>query len=167
MDSGSRAQWQTAANGEVIICSKDGLPDEESTEQDLWHLIAQTDQEVYLEQSELFLSGKYDLVCKVKRSLYGLNQSGHIWFQCLSALLENLGFNISVHDSGLWTVKRGKCICFIWVDDLVYGSTDKIFTGWVETEWGKKFTNGDCDGPTWFLPISFELSADRMFLRHQ
>ncbi len=55
----------------------------------------------------------------------------------------------------------------MWVDELVYGSTNETFTGWVETEVGKKFTVGDCDDLTWFLGISFEVSADRMSLKHR
>ncbi len=54
----------------------------------------------------------------------------------------------------------------MWVDDLVYGSTDETFTGWVETEVGKKFTIGDCDDLTWFLGVSFKVSSERMSLSH-
>ncbi len=50
-------------------------------------------------------------------------------------------------------MKRGShhCWSLAWADDLVYGSTDETFTGWFETEMGKKFTNGDCGDLTCFL----------------
>ncbi len=54
----------------------------------------------------------------------------------------------------------------MWVEDLVHGSSDEIFTGWVETEVAKKLTIGDCGDLTWFPDISFQVSADRLSLSH-
>ena len=48
------------------------------------YLNSQTAEEIYLEQPEGFKCGNGDLVLKLKRSLYGLKQSGRNWFQCLS-----------------------------------------------------------------------------------
>ncbi len=54
----------------------------------------------------------------------------------------------------------------MWVDNLVYRSTDETFTGWFETEVGKKFTIGESGDLKWFLGICFEVSAERMSLSH-
>ena len=93
------------------------------------YLNAPIDEEIYLEQPEGFKKGRGDLVCRLKRSLYGFMQSGRNWFQCLSELLQSLEFTSSEHDRCLWTLRKGAHTCWVleWVDDLVYGSTDHTF----------------------------------------
>ena len=92
--------------------------------------------EIYSEEPGGFKSGNGDLVCKLKRTPYGLKRSGSNWFQWVSELLENLGFTSWVYDRCLWTVKRGRQIA-VWVD---------------------------CGDLTWNLGISSDVSADRMSL---
>ena len=61
-------------------------------------------------------------VCKLKKSLYGLKQSGRNWFLTLKAFLITLSFVNSFHDE-CWLIKKQdeKIIGFLclWVDDLI------------------------------------------------
>ena len=88
-------------------------------------------------------------MCKLKRSLYGLKQSGRNWFDCLSSHQFELNFKASVHDPCLLTVKRSghKCWIVIWVDDVLYGSTDKM---------SEPFNIGESGPLTCFLGYSFK-----------
>ena len=52
------------------------------------------------------------MVCKLKRSLYVLKQSGRNWYECLAHQLEQLGFHSSQHDNCLSTQKRGIQHCW-------------------------------------------------------
>jgi hypothetical protein len=45
-------------------------------------LHGELEEEIYMDQSEEFIvSGKEDLVCKLKRSLYGLKHSPSQWYK--------------------------------------------------------------------------------------
>ena len=113
------------------------------------YLNAPIDEDIFLEQPERFKQGDGDMVCKLKRSLYGLKQSGRNWYVCLSHRLEQLGFHSLQHD---WALG--------WVDNIVYGSTDEDFGQWFEAEVGKQFTIGDFGPPAWFLRIAFKADQD-------
>ena len=73
------------------------------------YLNAPKGEEIFVEQPEGFKQGDGDMVCKLKRSLHGLNKSGRNWYESLSHRLEQLGFHSSQHDKFLWT-KRGATI---------------------------------------------------------
>ena len=51
------------------------------------------DEEIYLKQPEGFIvKGKKELVCKLKKSLYGLKQSPRMWYQKFDTYIHGLGF---------------------------------------------------------------------------
>ena len=76
--------------------------------------------DICMEQPEGYQKGK-QMVCKIKRSLYGLKQSGRNWFECLSSHLFELNIKASLHDPCLLTLTRNgqKCWIVIWVDDIL------------------------------------------------
>jgi len=48
---------------------------------------------IYMEQPECFVEvGKQNWVCKLKRTLYGLKQSGKGWYDTIYRILTSLGF---------------------------------------------------------------------------
>ena len=126
------------------------------------YLNAPIDEEIFQEQPEGFKQGDGDMVCKLKRSLYGLKQSGRNWYEYLSHQLEQLGFHSSQHDNCPWTQKRGDhhCWALVWVADIVYDSTDEDFERWFEAEVGKQFAIGDFGPLAWFLGIAFKAEQD-------
>ena len=51
------------------------------------------DEEIYMKQHEGFtIKVKKELVCKLKKSLYGLNQSPRMWYQNFDTYIQGLGF---------------------------------------------------------------------------
>ena len=133
------------------------------------YLIAPINEEIFLEQLEGFKQGYGDMFCKLKRSLYGLKQSGGNWYECLVDRLEQLGFLTSLHDKCLWTQNRGdhQWWALVWVDDIVYGSTDEDLGRCFEAEVGKQFTNGDQGPLAWFLGLDFKAEQDDLTLSHK
>ena len=73
--------------------------------------------------------GNKPLVCLLMKSLYGLKQSGRNWFQTLSSYLSTLGFVASISDPCLFLRKNGSVYYYVcvWVDDIIYFSTDDKF----------------------------------------
>eukprot|EP00253_Pinus_taeda_P026484 PITA_26484 len=51
------------------------------------------EEEIYMKQPEGFaMKGKKELVCKLKKSLYGLKQSPRMWYQKFDTFIGGLGF---------------------------------------------------------------------------
>jgi hypothetical protein len=68
-------------------------------------------------------------VYKLHKALYGLKQALRIWYECLRDFLIENGFRIGKADFTLFTRKLGKdlFVCQIYVDDIIFGSTNKSF----------------------------------------
>ena len=51
------------------------------------------EEEIYMKQLEGFIvKGNNELVCKLKKSLYGLKQSPRMWYQTFDTYIFGLGF---------------------------------------------------------------------------
>jgi hypothetical protein len=87
-------------------------------------------EEVYVEQPPGFESEGYpNHVYKLHKVLYGLKKAPRAWYECLRDFLIENGFRIGKADSTLFTGKMGKdlFVCQIYVDDIIFGSTNKSF----------------------------------------
>jgi hypothetical protein len=52
------------------------------------------EEEIYMKQPKGFaVKGKKELVCKLKKSLYGLKQSPRMWYQNFDTYILGLGFS--------------------------------------------------------------------------
>jgi hypothetical protein len=80
------------------------------------------EEEMYMKQLEGFVvKGKKELVCKLKRSLYGLNQSPRMWYQKFDIYILSLGFVISKVDHCIYSKEEGGCFIYValYVDDML------------------------------------------------
>jgi hypothetical protein len=51
------------------------------------------EEEIYMKKPEGFVvKGKKELVCKMKKSMYGLKQSPRMWYQKFDTYMLGLGF---------------------------------------------------------------------------
>jgi hypothetical protein len=85
---------------------------------------------VYVEQPPGFKSERYpNHVYKLHKTVYGLKQAPRARYECLRDFLIKNGFRIGKADSTLFTRKMGKnlFVCQIYVDDIIFGSTNKSF----------------------------------------
>jgi hypothetical protein len=73
---------------------------------------------VYVEQPPIINDGT-DRVWRLKKSLYGLKQSGRKWYEKLVSLLHELGFKKAGYDPALFIrhTDAEMQYIFIWVDD--------------------------------------------------
>ena len=81
-------------------------------------------EEVYMKQPEGFIvKGQQDLVCRLKRSIYGLKQSGRCWNNTLDEELKKMGFVQSASDPCIYIASEGEmCIVAVYVDDIIVGA---------------------------------------------
>jgi hypothetical protein len=85
---------------------------------------------VFVKQPLGFENPKFpNHVYKLDKALYGLKQAPRAWYEHLKELLVDRGFEIGVIDPTLFTKKvNGELfICQLYVDDIIFGSTNKAF----------------------------------------
>lgn len=84
------------------------------------------EEEVYMEQPKLFNDGS-SRVCRLKRSIYGLKQSGRNWNKMLNQTLLKFGLKRTVSDQCVYVKRTNKhiMIVMVWVDDVLIAFNDK------------------------------------------
>jgi hypothetical protein len=85
-------------------------------------------EEVYVEQPSRFEDNEYpNHVCKLSKVLYGLKQAPRALYECLRDFLITNGFKVGKVDPTLFTktIAKDLFICQIYVDDIIFGSTNK------------------------------------------
>jgi hypothetical protein len=85
---------------------------------------------VYVEQPPNFEDSKRsNHVYKLSKSLYGLKQAPHAWHERLLYFLVSKGFKVVKVDTTLFTkkIEDDLFICHIYVDDIIFGSTNQKF----------------------------------------
>jgi hypothetical protein len=85
-------------------------------------------EEVYVEQPPDFEDGEYPThVYKLSKALYRLKQAPRAWYECLRDFLIPNGFKVGKVDPTLFTktIAKDLFICQIYVDDIIFGSTNK------------------------------------------
>ncbi|KAK3880550.1 hypothetical protein Pcinc_014947 [Petrolisthes cinctipes] len=93
------------------------------------YLNADIDCDIYLEQPEGFVktNEKGDkLVCKLKKSLYGLKQSGRNWYNLLHGSLVEEGLVQSQSDHCVYhrIDEDSTVLILFWVDDIIIAASD-------------------------------------------
>jgi hypothetical protein len=85
-------------------------------------------EEVYVEQPPGFEDSEYrNHAYKLSKELYGLNQAPRSWYECLRDFLITNGFKVGKADPTLFTktVAKDLFVCQNYVDDIIFGSTNK------------------------------------------
>ena len=90
-------------------------------------LNGELEEDIYMDQPQGFVEeGTQYLVCKLKKSLYGLKQSPRAWYQRIDLFFTQERFSRSHADHSLY-VKQSKeflLIVIIYVDDLIILASD-------------------------------------------
>jgi hypothetical protein len=102
---------------------------------DLEHLDVKTaflhselEEEIYIDQPEGFIvPGKEDLVCKLKRSLYGLKQSSRQWYKRFDSFMVAHGFKRSQYNNCVYIkfVNGSHTYLLLYVDDMLIAAKSK------------------------------------------
>jgi hypothetical protein len=82
---------------------------------------AELDEELFMEQPEGFEQGKEEMVCKLRKSLYGLKQSAYNWQRLLKDIMHAQGFYPLKADPCVYVKRSGGgawVVCSTHVDDI-------------------------------------------------
>jgi hypothetical protein len=85
-------------------------------------------EEVYVEQPLGFEDSEYpNHVYQLSKALYGIKQAPRAWYECLRDFLITNGFKVGKAGPTLLTktIAKDLFICQIYVDDIIFGSTNK------------------------------------------
>ena len=134
------------------------------------YLNAPIEHSIFVQQPEGFETkkGKIPFVWKLKKSLYGLKQSGRNWNQTLDKTLTDMKFERSQVDPCVYMKRRkpgSLTILLIWVDDIIISSTDNECLKKTKEDLKKKFRMKDLGILNNFLGIEFKVKEDEIEMK--
>ncbi len=112
------------------------------------YLNATIDKEIFVKTPKGFSEkddNGDDLVWKLKKSLYGLKQSGRIWNECINDSFLSMGFQRSQADACIYikSSDQGKVIVLVWVDDILIASNSQDLLNDVKSSLCSKYDMKD------------------------
>ena len=117
--------------------------------------------ETYMEQPSPFVEeGKEDYVCKLKRSIYGLHQSGREWNNCLDEFLKEIGLKESIADPCVYYNIEQGLIVGVYVDDKFLIVRDTEVLNNFKTKLLNRFKARDLGEASEILSIKIERQTD-------
>jgi hypothetical protein len=117
------------------------------------------EEEIYMKQLEGYVvKGKKELVCKLKKSLYGLNQSPRMWYKKFDTYILGLGFTRSKEDHYVYFKLIGDHLTYLvfYVDDMLpIGNNNEIIQD-VKTQFPSKFDMKDFGASNFILDMEIK-----------
>jgi hypothetical protein len=120
------------------------------------------EEEVYMKQPEGFPSSDGEqLVCKLKKSLYGLKQASRQWYLKFHNVISSFSFVENIMDQCIYLKVSGSKICFLvlYVDDILLATNDKGLLHEVKQFLSKNFDMKDMGEASYVIGI--EIHRDR------
>ena len=125
-------------------------------------------EEVYMEQPPGFIAqGESGLVCRLRRSLYGLKQSPRAWFGRFSSVVQEFGMLRSTADHSVFYHHNssGQCIYLVvYVDDIVITGSDQDGIQKLKQHFFTHFQTKDLGKLKYFLGIEIAQSSSGVVL---
>ena len=120
-------------------------------------LNGELNDEVYMKQPEGYVvKGKENLVCKLKKSIYGLKQSPRCWNSVLDQFLKKIGFVQATSDPCLYIASEGELFLIaVYVDDIVLAGSSDVRMKEVQQALQQKFQVKDLGELHYFLGVKF------------
>ncbi|GKB14439.1 putative ribonuclease H-like domain-containing protein [Tanacetum coccineum] len=125
------------------------------------------EEEVYVTQPPGFKDPDHpDKVYKVVKALYGLHQALRAWYETLANYLLGNGFKRGKIDQTLFIKKQKGDILLVqvYVDDIIFGSTNKELCTGFEKLMKDKFQMSSMGELTFFLGLQVQQKEDGIFI---
>lgn len=135
-------------------------------------LHGQLDEKIYMNQPEGFeASGKEQMVCLLKRSLYGLKQSPRQWYLRFDSFIVSNGYKRSSYDSCVYynRTESGQFIyLLLYVDDMLIASADLSEINKLKSLLSSEFEMKDLGAAKRILGMEIERKrSQRLLFLHQ
>ncbi|RVW30939.1 Retrovirus-related Pol polyprotein from transposon TNT 1-94 [Vitis vinifera] len=119
-------------------------------------LNGELEEEVCMKQPEGFPSSDGEqLVCKLKKSIYGLKQASRQWYLKFHNIISSFGFVENVMDQCIYLKVSGSKVCFLvlYVDDILLATNDKGLLHEVKQFLSKNFDMKDMGEASYVIGI--------------
>jgi hypothetical protein len=126
-------------------------------------------EQVYVEQPPGFVDPIHpDKVYLLNKALYGLHQAPRSWYETLAMFLKEQGFRRGLIDQTLFIkeVDGELLLVQIYVDDIIFGSTNVALCREFEAMMQKKFEMSQMGEMDFFLGLQVDQSSKGIFI-HQ
>jgi Reverse transcriptase (RNA-dependent DNA polymerase) len=112
------------------------------------------------------LENASNIVCKLKKSIYGLKQSSRGWYGKLSNFLTSCNFKVSDADNSLFTKISNKniVVVLVYVDDIIITGNDSLEINKVKRDLKYSFDIKDLGKLKYFLSIEIAYSSKGLFI---
>ena len=124
-------------------------------------------EQVYMKQPEGFSSREGEhLVCKLKKSIYGLKQTSRQWYYKFHGVITSFGFVENPMDQCIYQkVGRSKtCFLVLYMDDILLATSDKGMMHGVKQFLSKNFDMKDMGEASYVIGIKIHRDRFRGFL---
>ncbi|GKC01054.1 ribonuclease H-like domain-containing protein [Tanacetum coccineum] len=111
---------------------------------------------VYMHQLPDFVDARFpNHVCRLQRSLYGLEQAPHAWFQRFTGYATRSGFYHSHCDSSLLIYRQGSQVAYLllYVDDIILTASSTTLLQQLIDSLHREFDMTDLGALNYFLGI--------------
>jgi len=124
------------------------------------------EEEVYMTLHPGFTCSTPNKVCRLQKSLCGLQQAPRQWFAKLSSKLRDYGFVHSYADYSLFTYRKGDIFMalLVYVDDIVLASNDTHACSEFKSYLHASFSIKDLGSLKYFLRIEVARGPNGLFL---
>ena len=121
-----------------------------------------------MKQPEGFVAdGQEHLVCRLRKSIYGLKQSSRCWSQALDAQLKLVGFKQSTSDPCIYTSRTesdGLFILAMYVDDILLAGKSQQKIAQVKPDLRKRFWLKDMGELHHFIGINVQQCSNEIWI---
>ena len=117
------------------------------------------EEEVYMKQQKGFMSNGNDhMVCKLKKSIYGLKQASRQWYLKFHDVIFSFGYMENVMDQCIQHKVSWSKIIFLvlYVDDILLASSDLCLLHEVKRFLSQQFDMKDLGGASYVIGIKIE-----------
>jgi hypothetical protein len=122
-------------------------------------------EEIYMEQCPGYVQNDSSLVCRLKKSLYGIKQAPRGWYAKMDKFLITIGFSRFHSNHNVYTKKVGIhiIISVLYFDDLILIGSDSKLLNHVKTILKKKFEMADLGFFHYFLRLQVLQTNEGIF----
>ena len=125
-------------------------------------LNGELDEVIYMKQPEGFIeAGKEEMVCRLRKSIYGLKQASRQWYKKFDSVISSFGFTENLVDECVYLKTVGNQFIFLvlYVDDILLASSNMKLLKETKTFLSNNFDMKDLGEASYVLGI--EIKRDR------
>ena len=124
------------------------------------------EEEVYMKQPEGFAKeGEDKLVCKLKKSIYGLKQSPRCWNNALDNYLRSINLKQSKADPCVYTATEGETVIVaVYVDDILVATENERTMSEIKRQISERFEIKDLGVLKSFLGVQVKVMKNEIFI---